>query len=161
VISVTFRTRHSVHVSSGQSPITLGGDCDKCNIRDKTLSTCFLGTVTHYTRRRLNIRHILYIVPSVFKTLGTKRHSVKKLRCCMDLTVMDSCTEHRHSEKNTRYSTALSVIGTNTQNKKTLDTIVSILYRVFCGGTQYKNTRYNNSKIINIFKCVFHYSKFT
>jgi hypothetical protein len=73
----------------------------------------------------------------------------------MDLTVTDSCTEHRHSEKNTRYSIALSVIGTNTQNKKTLDTIVSILYRVFSGGTQYKNTRYNNLKIINISKCVF------
>jgi hypothetical protein len=32
---------------------TLRTDCDKCNIQDKTLNTCFLGTVTHYTRRRL------------------------------------------------------------------------------------------------------------
>jgi hypothetical protein len=57
---VSLGTRHSIYVPSGQFHFTLGGSLT-------------LG--------------ILYIVPSVFKTLGTKEQYVQKLRCHTDLTV--------------------------------------------------------------------------
>jgi hypothetical protein len=40
---------------------------------------------------------MFYIIPSVFKTLDTKEHSVHNLRRRSDLTITEACTERRHS----------------------------------------------------------------
>jgi hypothetical protein len=146
VPSVTLRTRHSVYVPSGQFPFTLG-------------ESLTLG--------------MLYIVPSVFKTLGTKEHLVQKLRHCTDLTVTDNCIECHHSVKKHSVQWA-QTLRTKKNHQYIISTFTSVqlwhsvekntrrvLHRVFALTTSTKNTRYNNSNIIQTFKCIFYYPEFT